>query len=152
MITLADGIHLEESKQILRWGTSREQAWQIGKPSQYGSEDTRLLWEEKIFHGLSCCLLTYLPGDKLLSHVSIWLRPKGGGRAGDDALCAAYDYVEIFRRLSTYLGAPAIQSGPGAIAPLLQWKHDGCLISLGMSDRFGDYITFGIRKGLSNAV
>lgn len=146
LIGLSDGIYLETSKARLHWGISREQAWQVGNPRKYQSEDdTRILWEEKILGGLSCNLLVHLPDNAVLDRINIWFNPPGGGLQGSDALLAAYDYVTAFTKLVEYFGPPK-----KILPPLLVWKHDGCIIRLGISNRFEDCMRLAISKGIKD--
>lgn len=153
LTTLADGVYLETSKERLRWGISREQAWRIGNPRRYVPEDdTRILWEDKILGGLPCRLWAYLPDNAILDRIDIRLAPSGVGLEGSDALRAADDYLLLFNRFTEYFGPPKISAARSLPAPGLEWKHDGCLIGIGITDRFETSAHCSITKGPKDVV
>ena len=147
MFSLAEGISLEDSKMILRWGSSRTEAWKIGKPSsRFQNDETRIQWEEKMLGGLSCGLLAYLPDDSGLNEVSIWLKPKEEFAKSIDS--SLFHYCTFFDHIFQQLGAPIIKPRTGSFyAPILTWQHDGCFLQLVTGERHGDYTILEITRG-----
>src|SRR4051812_20694865 len=128
MISIADGIYLESSNELLRWGCTRAEAWHVGTPVRHlAGDDTRIRWHESLLDGLSCGLLAYLPDGALLDTVTVWLRPTEDAYRGDDEI---FHYLRLFKHLVQQLGAPSsVQVGATTLyAPVLTWQHDGCIL------------------------
>ena len=146
MIQLTEGIYLEDAKQTLKWGCSRDQAWLTGKPTRARSDDDLgLHWKATILAGQECIISAYLPGDARLEQVMIVAQGKPEVYLG---ACQLMHYCKFFEHLLGQIGAPQMRSGRGSfLAPILTWKHDSCLLELvtgfGMSDATILWITRG---------
>ena len=145
MLSLKEGILLEDSLQILRWGSSRSEAWRTGKPTHYNlkDDDTRIKWEEPMLEGLPCGLLAWLPDSAQLDLVTLWLRYPENTYPRD----AFYQYCSFFDHFLRWIGVPKMQPREGSLyAPILTWQHDDCHLKLFTGERFGDFTTLEIRK------
>jgi hypothetical protein len=140
-VQLKDGIFFESSRELLKWGCTRAEAWQVKGASQYLPDgDTRIQWEDNLF-GLRCGILAYLPDNTILDHVYIWMRLPENTYPNS----ALYQYCKFFDHLFRDYGTPHIQASGGLYAPLLTWERHGCRIQLSTGERHGEYTTVEIR-------
>jgi len=142
---MRDGILLEDSKTVLHWGATRDEAWRTAKPNHYNlkDDDTRIKWEEHMLGGLPCGLLAYLPDSTRLDHVTLWMRVPENTYPRE----ALYQYCRFFDHLFTRIGNPTIRAARGFYAPLLTWEHQGCILQLYTGERHGDFTTLEISHG-----
>ena len=144
-IPLWDGILLEDSKTVLQWGSTREEAWKTAKPAHHNlpDDDTRIEWDERILGGLTCRLLAYLPDSQRLYSVMVWLLLPEDSYWKNDAL---YCYCRFFDHLLARIGTPKMRPGSG-YAPILTWAHEGCMLQLYTGERHGNFTTLEICHG-----
>jgi hypothetical protein len=131
MFSLIDGIYLEDSQALLRWGCSRKEALTIGHPTDV--DNPRIKWNEKILDGQPCDLVVDLGDDavfaeaRALFHLSHITTPNP-------------DNLFLYHTLSNYF-AKKIGQRPFAgfteeygIAPILSWEHEECVLKLSVCD------------------
>ena len=148
MFKLSDGILLENSGKLLRWGSNREAAWKIGHPTRcFADDDTRIKWEENILGGLRCSLIGYLPDDTILNELSITIALLEPNYRSHDALM---QYCTLFNHLVQQIGVPSVGAIPKASsmhAPILTWSFNDCILQLVTGERHGDWTDLEISKG-----
>ncbi len=145
MITLRQGIFLEDIDTLLPWGVDRAGAWKVKGATHYNlkDDDTRIKWEANIFGGLRCGILAYLPDQNKLSEVHIW-RLLDQSRYPREPW---YAYMQFFDHFLTHIGPPSMMPSAGShYAPFLTWRADDCTLSLSTGERFGDFTSLVIKK------
>jgi hypothetical protein len=144
-VQLGAGILFETSRQLLKWGCTRAEAWALSGATHYNlpDDDTRIQWNENVF-GLPCGILAYLPDDSRLDSVDVWLRLPENWHPRD----ALYQYCRFFDRLFEDFGTPYIKPAVGNIyAPILTWERLGCFLQLYTGERMGDFTVLEISHG-----
>jgi hypothetical protein len=149
MNSLLEGLPFEDRAALLRWGMNVEHAWKVSGATPYNLPDDRhrIKWEAKLFSGIECGILAYLPEAASLDMLTVWMLPKTGYYRGDDALL---HYLMFFDRLTRLIGAPTITPSSGGLyGPILTWHLDGCALQLYAGERMGDFCTLEITRGRS---
>jgi hypothetical protein len=131
MFSLIDGIYLEDSGALLRWGCSRKEALSVGQPTDI--DNRCIAWDEKILDGQRCYLIVNLAEDALFDQVRARFHR-------NEALTPDHDGLSLYRSLSIYF-TKKIGVRPFAgftekygEAPTLAWEHDRCILKLTVWD------------------
>jgi hypothetical protein len=128
MFSLIDGIYLEDSGKLLRWGCSRKEALSIGHPIDI--DNPRVKWREKILDGQSCDLVVDLADDGVFDEARALLH---GTMPYPDGFLL---YRTLSDQFTKKIGRQPSTEPAGKYdeAPILIWQHDGCILKLTVWD------------------
>ena len=130
MFSLVDGIYLEDSMALLRWGSSRKQVLSVGQPFD---KDNPIKWDEKILDGQPCELIVDLADDAVFGeararfHQRHITAPDPGG---------LFLYHALSKHFTEKIGRRPFSGFTEKYgeAPTLTWEHDGCILKLTVWD------------------
>lgn len=139
---LAAGLRLENAHLVLPWDSTMEKLALIGHPEVYKhTKATNLLWKnEAVLGGLA---------------VSVQVMTAAGANAfyldySSTADSAQSEYAQLLKALSERLGSPHSSTVKDGY-PWIKWLWGDVGLSLRIDERFTDYVSFVIAKGLFRA-
>jgi hypothetical protein len=127
MFSLVDGIYLEDSMALLRWGSSRRELLTVGRPSD---KDNPIRWHEKILDGQPCELIVNLADDAVFGEARARFYRTTSDMGG------LFLYHSLTKHFTEKIGKRPFAGFTEKYgeAPTLSWEYDGCILKLTVWD------------------